>query len=880
MTSRTLKCVLLASTILVLPTAAIQAQEAGAPASPPASQSPEIEEFLVQGEFIPDEKRATSEIANVLDQSDFQITGDSDIAGALQRMPGISLVGGKFVFVRGLGERYSSVVLDGASLPSPEPLRRVVPLDIFPTSLLEGALVQKTYSPKYPLEFGGGVLDLRTRALPDEGFFSAKITGGFNSESTFKKGLSYDGRGMDFTGFDNSLRTIPKIIAENYPLNQLSPADLEKAGQALPNIWTLDSEPNPMNVDLEIAAGDRFELGEKNLGIIASVRYSSEFQNQFGTRNRYVTSDAGPVINQQLDPAACDNYEGATGCGYFVTDWTIGLNGIFSAGLELDSDNTIKYTTLMLRKTDRIGERQQGEFSSSPGVLRSRAGIDWIEQQLWTNQLSGEHFINYSNDMEPLTLNWHLAYSMADREVKLRRDYLYVYDEINKVYRNSTTSEGNHTYFGGLDDNILDTGFDFDQPVTLAGIEVNVKGGFTYVDKERDSAFRRFYFKYPNVGGLNELRTRIPEIIFGSTNVDPNGFVLTESTESSDFWSASMTNYQGFGQLDVQLTPSIRVAAGGRYENSEQIVNTVDRQSGNPLRTTLKGEYLLPSVTGTYEFADNMQLRAAFSQTISRPDFRELSPAEFLDEERRQTRGQQIYLDSNTGAIDLTKSNPLKITEIDNYDVRLEWYFGTNESITVGAFYKDFTNPIEWTYFPRGEGIIREPRNALGAKLKGVEAELEAILPALNKRSKWEWWQRKDVFLKINGALIDSNIELAAGVATDTKRSLQGQSDSLLNVQLGFDDPVTGEHFAILYNFTGPRIDDVALFGAPNFVERPPRMLNLTYARTIHMNGGDYEVSFEAENLLNDDYVVKQGNFVAEQYDIGMTFKLGLKVSY
>src|SRR3546814_28838 len=190
LTSRTLKCVLLASTILVLPTAAIQAQEAGAPASPSASQSPEIEEFLVQGEFIPDEKRATSEIANVLDQSDFQITGDSDIAGALQRMPGISLVGGKFVFVRGLGERYSSVVLDGASLPSPEPLRRVVPLDIFPTSLLEGALVQKPYSPKYPLEFGGGVLDLRPRALPDEGFFSAKITGGFNSESTLKKGLN------------------------------------------------------------------------------------------------------------------------------------------------------------------------------------------------------------------------------------------------------------------------------------------------------------------------------------------------------------------------------------------------------------------------------------------------------------------------------------------------------------------------------------------------------------------------------------------------------------------------------------------------------------------------------------------------------------------
>jgi len=876
MTSRTLKCALLASTIFVLPTAAIQAQEA----DDPETQNPEIEELLVQGQYIPDEKRATSEISNVLDTSDFQITGDSDIAGALQRMPGVSLVGGKFVFVRGLGERYSSVVLDGASLPSPEPLRRVVPMDIFPTSLLEGALVQKTYSPKYPLEFGGGVLDLRSKALPEEGFFSAKITGGYNTESTFKKGLSYDGRDLDFTGYDGSLRTIPKIIADNYPLDQLSPEDREKAGEALPNIWTLDNEPNPVNVDFEASGGDRFELGEKSLGVIAAVRYSSGFQNQFGSRNRYVSTAAGPVVNQEIDPAACNNYDGATGCGYFVTDWTIGVNGIFSAGLELDENNTIKYTTLLLRKTDRIGEKQQGEFSSSPGVLRSRAGIDWIEQQLWTNQVSGEHFIEVSDDMQPLNLNWHVSYSLADREVKLRRDYLYVYDEVNQVYRNSTTSEGNHTYFGGLDDNNLDTGFDFDQPVTLGDMDMEVKGGFTYVKKERDSAFRRFYFDYPNVGGLNELRTRIPEIIFGPVNVDPNGFVLTESTEPSDFWSASMDNYQGFGQLDIQLTPRIRIAGGARYENSEQVVDTVDRESGDPIRTTLKGEYLLPAATATYEFADNMQIRLAFSQTISRPDFRELSPAEFLDEERRQTRGQQIYLDPNTGEIDLTKSNPLKITEIDNYDVRFEWYFASGESFTVGAFYKDFTNPIEWTYFPRGEGIIREPRNALGAKLKGIEAELETFLPYLNKGSSWDWWQRKDVFLKINGSVIDSNIELSAGVATDQNRSLQGQSNALLNLQVGFDDPVTGERLAVLYNFTGSRIQDVALFGAPNFVEQPPQMLNLTYARTIHMNSGTYEISFEAENLLNDDYLVKQGDFVAEQYDIGRTFKIGLKVSY
>jgi len=171
---------------------------------------PEIaDEIVVRGINIPDEKRATSEISAVIDRESFVRTGDSDIAGALARVAGLSISEGKFVIVRGLNERYSSVTLDGSPLPSPEPLQRVVPLDLIPTSFLEGSLVQKTYSPQYSAEFGGGLVELRTRSIPDENYFSLSLSTGINTVTNAQDGLTYDGGDLDWLGFDDGTRSIP-----------------------------------------------------------------------------------------------------------------------------------------------------------------------------------------------------------------------------------------------------------------------------------------------------------------------------------------------------------------------------------------------------------------------------------------------------------------------------------------------------------------------------------------------------------------------------------------------------------------------------------------------------------------------------------------------
>jgi hypothetical protein len=185
--------------------------EAMQPPTVEAQEEPEI--VVVRGMFIPDVVRETSEVANVLVPEDLVRQGDDTAAQALIRLSGLSVVNSRFVYVRGLGERYSSALLNGSPLPSPEPLQRVVPLDLFPSNILQGALVQKTYSPQFPGEFGGGVINLETVGAPNERFISMAVSGGYNTETSFRQGLSYKGSDTDWTGFDDKVRDTPHLLS-------------------------------------------------------------------------------------------------------------------------------------------------------------------------------------------------------------------------------------------------------------------------------------------------------------------------------------------------------------------------------------------------------------------------------------------------------------------------------------------------------------------------------------------------------------------------------------------------------------------------------------------------------------------------------------------
>ncbi|WP_262689877.1 TonB-dependent receptor domain-containing protein [Kordiimonas aestuarii] len=860
----------MASTFLVAAPALLAS---GAIAQESDDQDSGVEEITVQGRYIPDEKRATSEIANVIDADAFSLAGDSDVAVALQRVPGLSLVGGKYVYVRGLGERYSSTLLNNSGIPSPEPLRKVVPLDIFPTSLIESVLVQKTYSPQYPGEFGGGVIDLRTKAVPDDFVLEVGIKGKYNSEATFKDGLSYDGTNSEIFGFGGSRRNIPDEILKDVTLESLTEEEREAAGEALPNIWSIDHETNLPGGGVDFVWGNRYDVGsESAFGFFTAVTYDVNTRYRNGIRRTVTASDSGPVIRSNFAPEVCfnDDFKGEGGddCGVRQSNMDVSLNGILSLGYEINNDHSLNVTSTVLRQSTKRSLIEKGVFAQEDS-LRTRSTIDWIESQVWANQLSGQHnfmLFGDSDVFQDTVFNWRANLSRSDRDVPLRRNTVYEYNSNLDADLILARTDGNTTIYNALDEETKEFGFDLEQAMYIADTPVDILGGFTYAEKERSFGLVRYNFAFPS-GTTTDLRRLAPEIIFGAVNIDPDGIRLTETFDPSDFYTADFENIQGYLGADVELSPKMRIAFGVRYEDSTQVVDTVDRTTDDPIRVTQKGEYWLPAATFTYEIIDNMQVRLAYSQTIARPDMRELSTAPFVDDERGLT----------------VRGNPeLRITEIESYDARFEWYFAAGESLTVGAFYKKFDNPIEQSVNALGDDRLITYVNGEKADLKGVEIEVEKIL-FLQDWFGWDWLGGREVFIKANGSYIDgetTTAEADLGAVTNAIRPFQGQSNWLGNLQFGWRDYDRGENLALVLNYTGKRLSLLGVFETPDEYENPPLMLNFAYSKEFQVGDNILEMKLEAENLLGDEILYTQFGVATEQYDLGRTVTLGFKYKF
>jgi len=853
---KSLKSALMASTV-ILPGLAFAQETQGQETPTINTQIPD--EIVVTGRYIPDEKRSTSEISSVVLESDITAAGDSDVAVSLTRLPGISTdSSGKYVVVRGLNERYTSTLLNGTQLPSPDPLKTAVPLDIFPTSMIKSVLVQKTYSAQYPGAFGGSVIDIRTKVTPDERFFEIGLDVGYNTESTGKDGLGYFGSDTDWLGFDDGKRDLPAILQTNPTMSGFTDAEIEAAGESFPNVWSIDTDTNPVDIDFKVSLGDSFEVGDGSLGVILALDYGSSFRNRFGEQYVYSgseTTDSGLDFERRFGPAPCEEAgQPVEDCGYRTTTWDIDLNAFGSLGWQINGDNAITFTTLLLRSSQQQVEIKQGSTNSRD--LANFTRLDWKERQVWSNSLFGEHAVDLLGE-EPTQIDWFASFIEAKRDVPLRRTYEYFFDDVDQLFRMSARTDGNQTAFGAMKDKSKDFGVNIVQPTYLGDMSVDFKFGGSYNKKDRESDFKRYSYDLSAVRN-RELREYVPEIIFGPVNVDPAGIVLREFIDASDRFDASFKNKQAYVQADAQVTDQLRLSTGMRYEDSVQVVTSVDRTTDEGIRIQQNLKKWLPSATATWEFVENMQVRLAFSETLNRPDSRELSPARFVREDGRTEEG-----------------NPnLKPATIRNFDARFEYYFGENESITIGAFYKEISNPIEYTIKPIGDGELDSIANAETAKLKGIEAEIQKSLWSLDER---------EFFLKANGSYIDSEVTRTAenfDQITNLVGQMQGQSKWLANVQFGFENMEVGERFNIVFNYIGERIYRLGSIGRPDLIEKPPVTLNLIYGREIEIGGSIIALSFKAKNLLGESAERTQGGLIAESYDVGRSFSLGLKYKF
>jgi hypothetical protein len=801
----------------------------------------ELPEFVVLEPFIEgslasfvEERRTSSAVTDILGAEQISRAGDSDAAGALKRVTGLTLVDGKFVYVRGLGERYSSVLINGAQVPSPDPTRRVVPLDLFPTEILNGIVVQKTYTADMPGEFGGGTIQLRTRGVPESFLLRASGTVGWADGTTGKDGLRYTGGGRDWTGFDDGAREAPEgLLDARLPTD---PQALEAFGEAIAakgfNIRPREIGPD---TGFSFSVGDDLPFADNawSLGYILSTRYSQNWDSREEKRATYSVLGNGQLV--PLSDFTRNRTERAIDGGLF-----------FSTGLKVGEHHSVVGTAFQVRQTTDRAQISEGIGSS--GNDEQNFELEWIENELTTRQLTGEHvFTSLSN----LLLNWQYTNSRAQRESPARREYRFQFDGSDERYEWDGTLV---TRFEGLVDDAEEARIDFRLPMEFGDDwDLAVFGGAGRLERDRESFIRRFGFRGSRPRDVTDLET-----VFTPELIRPDGLFLIESTQGADAYTAQQVLDSAFLGIDLGWK-DWRLNLGAREErNLQEVVNQPAFNPGAaPVIGRVEATDLLPGGSLTWAYTEKAQLRLAYSETVSRPDFRELSPADFVDP----------LLD-----VRVVGNPDLKQATIESLDLRWEYYFSPSESFSVALFQKDFINPIELVQLPASDELLGL-RNAREATNRGIELDLYKSLDFVER---FDWmpafikaWPLADVYVGANYAWIESEIDLGdnQGTQTNAIRPLQGQSPYVANLSLSYQHPEGRTEATLLYNVSGERISRVGDSGLPDIYEQPFNQLDFTLSQELPWEG--WKLKLRLRNLLDPEVEFLQGDQPTNLYRKG-----------
>jgi len=863
------------------PPAPVEEVEEEVEISAPGGASDEI---VVVGTRIPNTVRASREVASVLSQADIARTGEGDIAGALQRVTGLSVVGNKFVYVRGLGERYSLALLNGLPIPSPDPLRRVVPLDLFPTRVLASTVVQKSFSVNFPGEFGGGVINLTTRAVPEEAFFEVGGSIGGNTATTAQLGYVFQGSSRSTIGYLDDRLALPpgldasqnagKLLAvgPNFNLRQLQDITIS-LNNAETNVIQANNDM-PVNWGINFTGGKAWDVGDNRFGFIASASWSTDWQTKAGiqqlSNGEAVGADGVPILRPDVD------YK------FVSTENRVIVNGLLGLGAEI-GEHKIRLTNVYVNDTIKEARIQAGTDDTNVGrdVLLNRSFTGTFQRQLISTQAVGEFkFDNISLDVRG-------TYANSKRLAPYERQNNYAFSARAKDFVNDLRSPGQASTvaFSRLNEDVWGGGADLGYKVEGGPFPMKFTAGYAYSDNKRTSS--RFEYRFNVNGALPFEVTQLrPDYLLSDFTVQTFGIILNTTSTTAPVFDAGLTVHAGYGQFEIEPADGVQFTGGVRYETAKQFVDPIDVFKVNAaatVRTDLDNDYWLPAGTLTWNFAEDMQARFSASKTIARPQFRELAPQTFIDTDTDRTSfGNQFLIDS----------------QLFNAEARYEWYFGRDERLTVGGFYKDITNPIETVAFNVGGTFNTTFANAPKARLYGAELEVQKYF-ALEDLISSESLASRRIFVNANYTYSDSRIQIGDGdttifpfsgevrPASDLFRDgqpLTGQSDHVVNLQIGLQDQDSLSEQTILFNYASDRSTQRGPNGQPDLVERPGIRLDFVARQGFTLGGIALEAKFEARNLTNTKYqefqTLNSSRIDNNTYVLGRTFQLGVSAKF
>ena len=778
------------------------------------------------------ETRKSEQVVNGVGRQQIAKGQDRNAGDVVKRIPGVTLVSDRFVMIRGLADRYNTVLLNDVIAPSLEPDKRAFSFDLVPSGALDRVMVYKTGAPELPGEFAGGVVKIHTLSVPQENETRVNYSASFRSGTTGSAFLTDKAGNTDALGMDLGARAMPSNFPAN--VNSLSGNQLAIAGQELSNEWSANSTT---------------ALPDQRLGILIARRFGKDGGTQFGN----VTT---------LDYAL-------TSAAYTAKNYNYGSFNTSTGG----SDSLYRYTdqenirnariSLLHNWTALIGTRSKIEFKNllnqqGEGRTTLRTGMDfdggfdvnnvafrWQERTIYSGQLHGTH--DLANDRT--SIQWTAGYGLAlSKEPDYRRartsraadqsdsDTPY---QIQISPTASATNAGR--FFSDLNEHVVTGRVDVEQKLgsEMSRIVGKLRAGVFTERKDREFSARWMSFVKSNFTQFDESLLLKPlDVAFSDANINTTtGFKLSEGTNPSDAYTAANTLMAGYLGSTFTFDSTVTVSVGARLEHNRQELTSGTYFNGKiGVDNTVIS--VLPSLNASYNLTKRSLVRIAASQAVNRPEFRELAPFNFYD------------FSSNSSLV----GNPqLRTARILNLDARWEFYPTLNEMMSIGVFYKRFTDPIETFFVSSTGGGTRNLtyKNAASANNLGVEAEVRRSAASLSSKPWAGKWG-----MVLNASVIKSAVELGdQAVGQKKERPMMGQSPYVANAGIYFDDTEKGVRASVLWNVFGRRLYAVGSALFPDIYEMPRNSLDVTASKRL---GKHFEVKMSAQDLLNQRMYLKQ----------------------
>jgi hypothetical protein len=828
----------------------------------------EIEGVVVSAEAIKNTeaamltmKRKSANLVDGISAVNLRKIGDSDAATSMKRVPGVSIQGGKYVFVRGLGDRYTKTILNGMDIPGLDPDRNTIQMDIFPTNVIDNIVVIKSFTADLPADFTGGVVNLETKDFPEQKKANVSISLGYAPGVHLNNNyLSYEGGKTDFLGFDDGTRTIP--ATENIPFfsEVVGNPDSEEGIRYREILSSFNPTLAAMKQQSFIDYGLGFSIGNQinrkkvSWGYSAAFSYKNETEfienAEFG---RYGLSGDKDVYEMETRELQSGNY---------------GINSVLwsaMAGIALKTEKS-KYRLNLLHLQN--GESKAGIFdyqNADQGAVffGYQHNLEYSQRSMTNVLLNGKHFFNDNN----WEIEWKLSPTRSlieDPDIRFTR-----YEQ--RISGNDTTfSIGTESGFPEriwreLSEINLAGQLEATKEFKMNGRKSKVNFGGGYVYKERDYVIRNFALNIRNVpltGDPNEL--------FFPENLWPlNGSASKGTTYEAPFvpvnpnqFDANTRNINGFVSAELGVTKNFKAIVGIRAENYTQFYTGQD-QLGTIVfdnEKVLDNLDLFPSLNLIFNLNENQNLRFSYAKTIARPSFKELSYAEIFDPVTGRTFIGGLFRDANdVSGIEYWDGNLIS-TDIQNLDLRWEYYQPNSQFFSLSGFYKLFDHPIEMVQYATQTGSF-QPRNVGDGKVIGLELEIR-------KNLSFASILMQNFSLNANFTYTSSSIKLSeteyqsrkenarTGQSVDEYRDMAGQAPYLINAGLAFNGGEKGFgkglEAGIYYNVQGETLFIVGIVDRPDIYTVPFHSLNFNANKSFGKNNR-MSVGFKVENILNED---------------------------